>query len=652
MLKSEDHHNHLAELEDSVNPAWLFDTQNEVVKWANLPGLAVFGAQSLDALPEESVNSEVNLKKIAYLRDLVPPSETKRDSLALETTEGIRVVLADYQFVTLDDDTPAVLIQIPSHESRVTLANPPMPPESSEASSTANEREQVQERYRALFELASEAIAISDADDRTFLDVNPRFEELFGVDLNELNYGTRNFYDLSPAFQPDGRDSIQLAGAYTRRALAGESISFEWTFLDSHGKPLPTVMRLSRFPDPKRRLLRTSITDVSEIRQAEQERKRLEDQLAQSQKLESLGQLTGGIAHDFNNILAVILGNMEILADDISDPNQSELIQTAIAATERGARLTRSMLAFARKSDLQPETFNLGQIVSGLDDWITSSLPDNIAVSTRCASDLKLVQADYTGAERTLLNLVINARDAMPNGGSLRISVENLTIASTDEASNVPPGEYVRLAVSDTGIGIPEELMNHVYDPFFSTKEGMENSGLGLSMVHGFMKQSGGEVQIDSVVGQGTTFELVFPAVVEAAGGDATSDTNQGLTLAARLRILLVEDQEPLLAVLKRILEKEGHQVTTALSGDEAAILHSERIEDFDLLISDIDMPGKLQGPDLVQKMKALHDRLAVILLSGYSTATSGDELRLQKPISRKQLIEAIDELMQSHRKQ
>lgn len=512
------------------------------------------------------------------------------------------------------------------------------------------EAKQEQERYRAIFDSAADVIWIADPEERGFLEMNPKAVELFGVTMEAFNDGTYNFWDFSPNTQPNGEDSVETITKYTKEALKGGSPTFEWTFFNVRGESIPCELTLTRFPDPKRALLRASVRNISEKKAAEKLQLTLENQLAQTQKLESLGQLTGGVAHDFNNLLAVILGNMELLADHISDEKQQALIQTAITATERGARITRSMLAFARKSNLSPEGFNLAETIHELNDWIASTLPDNIIVTTDCAPDLRLIKADYAGAERTLLNLIINARDAMPDGGHLIIRADNYI--DTGDGKNL---SCVRVQVEDTGSGILPEVLSRVFDPFFSTKSMAENSGLGLSMVHGFMKQSGGEVRISSEPNRGTVVELLFPIHASASKPESDEGSDQDQELTQSLSILLVDDQPPVLEVLRTLLKIQGHQVTTAESGDEAAMRFSEVANDFDLLITDIDMPGDIQGPDLARHMKSQNQTLPIILLSGYapdyanSVAPEDKLLMLQKPVARDDLYSAIVSLTEKN---
>ena len=300
-----------------------------------------------------------------------------------------------------------------------------------------------------------------------------------------------------------------------------------------------------------------------------------------AQKTESIGQLTGGVAHDFNNLLAVIMGNLELLRDDHEDPSQIALIDSGIAAAHRGADLTRSMLAFARKARLEPRQVDLNALVTETRNWAGRTLPANIEIQVSLAEGLWPIVADPASTESALLNLIVNARDAMPDGGRLSISTANLVIAEdASPAELIPeedaaegglaPGRYVALSVADTGEGISPELFARIFEPFYSTKGPGAGTGLGLSMVQGFMKQSGGSVEVISAPGQGARFLLYFRAL-EQPGEDRPVRGNQGRGpgLPGR-RILVAEDEPDLRAMLEQILSKAGYDVTSAPSGDAA----------------------------------------------------------------------------------
>ena len=521
-----------------------------------------------------------------------------------------------------------------------------------------DERGRAEERFRLLVEHAPDAITILDAQTVQFVEVNPRMEALFGLSKEALAAGYGPL-DLSPEFQPDGRRSDAAAMSYVKRALDGEMVTFEWMHKTFKGVDLPCQVSLMRFPDPNRDLIRGSIIDLTEKKNAEASSAELERQLVQAQKLEAIGQMTGGVAHDFNNLLSVILGNMELLEDLTEDSDKLELIDAAKQASFRGAALTRSMLNFARRADLNPKEISLGELVGNMETWMSRTIPATIQVETSLSPDLWTITADVSGVESALLNLVINARDAMPNGGSITIETENVVIEKTSHdfsKTGLEPGHYVMLAVRDTGEGIPVDVMPKVFEPFFSTKGLSNNSGLGLSMVHGFMTQSCGNVLVNSTPGIGTTVKLFFPALDRGSAATAIEKKAATTMNVPKAHILVAEDQEDVLNIIAQFLEAQGHHVTKTASGDEAAQRYVE-VGPVDLLITDIVMPGDKQGPSLARHLRSFDQDLPVVFLSGYTNEVplTGDGLRkedihLMKPITRERLIEAVNDALGTKR--
>ncbi|WP_186766456.1 PAS domain S-box protein [Falsiphaeobacter marinintestinus] len=380
-----------------------------------------------------------------------------------------------------------------------------------------------------------------------------------------------------------------------------------------------------------------------------------QEALAHGQRLESVGKLTGGMAHDFNNLLAVVLGNLELLRDELAVPNQIELIDAGIGAVHRGADLTKNMLAFARKSRLNLETLDLNDLAGKSKNWIGRTLPENIEVETSLLAGLWKTETDASSAESALLNLIINARDAMPNGGQLTIETSNVRIDDhyvESRYEDIDPGRYVMLAISDTGHGIPKESLGRIFEPFYTTKPPGSGSGLGLSMIVGFMKQSGGSVQVYSEVGIGTTFKLYFKALTDDT---LNQDELPGALLPlphGAARILVVEDEQGVRSVLKSTLAKAGYDIQTASSGDEALLIY-EADPTFDLLLTDIVMPGVLQGTSLAKALREDHPQLRVIFMSGYASEATvhgnglrPEDIRLMKPVARAELIKAIENVL------
>ncbi|WGW02838.1 PAS domain S-box protein [Tropicibacter oceani] len=380
-----------------------------------------------------------------------------------------------------------------------------------------------------------------------------------------------------------------------------------------------------------------------------------EEALAHGQRLEAIGKLTGGIAHDFNNLLAVILGNLELLRGDLDKPTLIELIDAGIEAVHRGADLNKNMLAFARKSRLTMEVLDLNDVARKSKNWIGRTLPENIDVETSLLAGLWPIEADISSTESAILNLVLNARDAMPQGGRLTIETSNVRIDEhyvQSRHEDLAPGRYVMLAVSDTGHGIPDEVRAHIFEPFYTTKPQGMGSGLGLSMILGFMKQSGGTVRVYSEPGVGTTFKLYFKALSRGAQVETARARDTGIVGQGSAEILVVEDEHGVLQVLDTMLTKVGYTVHTARSGDEAYAMFQEGLH-FDLLLTDIVMPGEKQGTTLAKALRAHRPDLPVVFMSGYANEATvhgngllPEDIRLMKPVSRSDLIMAIEKAL------
>ncbi|OUS38569.1 hypothetical protein A9Q94_02140 [Rhodobacterales bacterium 56_14_T64] len=363
-----------------------------------------------------------------------------------------------------------------------------------------------------------------------------------------------------------------------------------------------------------------------------------------------MGHLTGGVAHDFNNLLAVILGSLELLQDEQNPSGQKDLIDQAITATLRGADLTKSMLAFARQAPLQPEIIAANDVVREAQNWIVRTLPESVSTETSLFTGLWPIKADRSSLESALLNLIINARDAMDGHGSLTIETANVRIDESyidARREEITPGRYVMLAVSDTGTGISEANLASIFDPFFTTKAPDKGTGLGLSMVVGFMRQSGGTVQVYSEVDKGTTFKLYFPAA-ETQKKQITNAATSIILNTGEHRVLVVEDEDAVRAILDLTLTKAGYQVVKATSGDEALEIF-EADPSFDLLLTDIVMPGTLQGTSLSREMRKQRPDLPVVFMSGYANEATvhgnglrPKDVRMMKPIQRVDLLATV----------
>ena len=346
----------------------------------------------------------------------------------------------------------------------------------------------------------------------------------------------------------------------------------------------------------------------------------LDRQLRQSQKMEAVGQLTGGVAHDFNNLLTVILGNAELMAEAVRDrPQLAKMVEMTARAAERGAELTQRLLAFSRRQPLDPRPVDVNRLVAGMDPMLRRTLGEHVEIERVQGAGLWTAMVDPGQLENAILNLSLNARDAMPNGGRLTIETANAHLDAAYAASQgeVEPGQYVMVAVSDTGTGMDAATMERAFEPFFTTKDVGKGSGLGLSMVYGFAKQSRGHVRLYSEPGQGTTVKLYLP---RADGADQPGARASAAAAPARGsgRILLVEDDDLVRENAAGQLAGLGYEVVVAKSGPEAfAVLEKDGA--FDLLFTDIVMPGGMNGRELAERARALRPGLPVLFTSGYT---------------------------------
>ena len=354
--------------------------------------------------------------------------------------------------------------------------------------------------------------------------------------------------------------------------------------------------------------------DITESRQIEQ-------QLRQSQKMEAIGQLTGGLAHDFNNLLSVVLINLQLAERRVADdPDIRKHIDAASKATLRGADLTKRLLSFSRQQTLQPEAINVDAAVEEMSDLLRRTIGESIDITLHASDDLWTTNVDPAQLETAILNLVLNARDAMPDGGLLSIESSNVALDGGGAAlpADVPPGRYVVLAVTDTGIGMTRQAIDNAFEPFFSTKEVGKGTGLGLSMVYGFVKQSNGHVTLYSEVGRGTTVKLYFPATDRLSEGRlAASDGAVAAMPTGYERLLIVEDEEAVRSSLVTLLGGLGYTIVEAEDGD-TALMVLEREAPVDLILSDVVMPGNLDGPSLARVAKDHYPGIKVLLMTGY----------------------------------
>jgi two-component system, cell cycle sensor histidine kinase and response regulator CckA len=388
------------------------------------------------------------------------------------------------------------------------------------------------------------------------------------------------------------------------------------------------------------------------------ERDALQAQLDHAQRMEAIGRLAGGIAHDFNNFLTIIKGHASFMLAELPDaaPMREDVAQVSDAA-DRAASLTRQLLAFSRRQVLQPRPVLLNETVSRIEALLRRLIGEDIELQTQLSPDLYLINADPGQIEQIVMNLAVNARDAMPNGGRLEIATANAELSEEFAGRHLgaAPGQYVMLTVSDNGTGIPVELRGQIFEPFFTTKEMGKGTGLGLSTVYGIVKQSGGDLWVYSEPGEGTTFKIYLPALVEMPPHPVAPPARPTVATGNET-ILLVEDEAALRTLTSRILEKYGYRAIVAKDGREALDLVRNGPEPIALVISDVVMPN-LGGRMLVQRLRAERPGLPVLLMSGYTDDVVMQrgiaELQipyLQKPFTPEQLARKIREVLDTAR--
>lgn len=482
-------------------------------------------------------------------------------------------------------------------------------------------------------------------------------DETFRIYGVERGHFTPSFESLATLVHPNDRDELFAAPVLARQGETPPPIEYRIIRPDGAERMLRREAALVRDDTGEVLGIVGTVRDVTDLRAAEREKELLQAQLRQAQRLEAVGQITGGVAHDFNNLLTVILGNAEVLEKHLADnPVLRELAELTKTAAERGAELTRRLLAFSRQQPLDSKPVNIGQLVLGMNKLLKRVLGEGVSVNAVYCPQLWNALVDASQLENALLNLAVNARDAMPDGGRLIIETKNVHLDSTDTFGELhiwadhletETGQYVLISVSDTGTGMDEAIRLKAFDPFFSTKDVGKGSGLGLSMVYGFVKQSKGHVRILSELGRGTTVELYLPKADETVA-DLKSESDHSSILGGVETILVVEDDELVRRQLTSQLKDLGYRVVSANDGVEALKL-LKKSRHFDMLFTDMVMPGGINGCQLADEAAKLRPALPVLFTSGYAESAVVRQGRLdpgfnllQKPYRRHELAAKI----------
>jgi PAS domain S-box-containing protein len=496
-------------------------------------------------------------------------------------------------------------------------------------------------RFRTLIEDAPIAIAVSQ--NQRLIYASPTLARMYGFEDRSSMYA-RSIFEF---FAPHTRTELEQRSLRRRQGFP-EPKEYQTVALRQDGSEFPILLNLVPMQFPEGQVMVSFITDLTAARQSEEERSKLEQQLRQAQKLESIGRLAGGVAHDFNNLLTVINGFSTLLTQKLD--NQSRLWSYADQVRksgERGASLTRQLLAFSRQEAIKPVHLNLNRIIADSAPMVRSLMGEDIALSARLDPGVGQVLADKAQIDQVILNLAANARDAMPHGGRLEIATRNADTHRDEKAER-----WVVVTVTDTGVGMDEATRQHIFEPFFTTKGVGKGTGLGLATVYGVMQQNGGWIDVQSTAGSGTSFDLYFPCIEDQVTVPASTEAAAPDQVHGGERILLVEDDAAVRDFLRSVLEDHGYHVVEALDGKDALEIARKQRHPIHLLITDVVMPG-MNGKELSERLRQERPGLKVIFLSGYSTDVIGhrgvlerDVAFLQKPVSPEILAAKVHDVL------
>ncbi len=496
-----------------------------------------------------------------------------------------------------------------------------------------------EEKFFKAYHSNPAGIIIGDQRSRKWLEVNDTFLQMLGYSRDEIV--GRTWEEATLFADPDDR-----ARAADRFFKTGSLRNFECRLRKKNGEALMALLSVDSIEIEGDLCTISSVVDITE-------RVQLQNQLLQAQKLESLGRLAGGVAHDFNNLLTVINGYSDLMLKDLSreDPLYSGISEIKKAG-ERAACLTSQLLAFSRKQVIEPRVIKMNDIIADAEKMLRRLIGENIELVTTLDPDVGFVMADPGQMHQVLMNLVVNARDAMPHGGRIEIATGNVHIRRcAPNHRDGRPGDYVRITVSDTGVGMDEQTLQNAFEPFFTTKEFGKGTGLGLSTVHGIVQQSGGWVQVRSAVNEGTAFDIYLPRILAVPVPEKAPPTAAEEARGTQV-VLVVEDDEEVRKLTKTILAEDGYFVLDAANGEEALSIERQHAGPIHLLITDVILPG-LNGKALSERLRASRPEIKVLFTSGYPadvTSPQGISLRdvpyLPKPFRAESLTEKVHEIL------
>jgi two-component system cell cycle sensor histidine kinase/response regulator CckA len=606
------------------------------------PALArILGYES----PEAAIAEIADISSQLY----VDPTARNESTLLLKE----RGVLANYEFEAYRKDGDKIWLS----ENRRIVKDDSEPEtfyegtleDITERKQAEVELQQSEERYRELVENARDIIYEHDLNGR-YTSTNKSGQQLTGysrAETLELSIADT----VAPEYLDKAREMLRLK-------LAGETVTaYELEILTKDGGRIPVEVNTRLvYKDGVPVGVQGIARNITERKRLEEALRDSEQQLRQSQKLEAIGQLAGGVAHDFNNLLTAINGYSALALRRLGDDHPiSSYLEEIKKAGDRAANLTRQLLAFGRKQLLQPLAINLNDIVSDMIKLLKRLIGEDLQLVTKPSSGLKQIKADPGQLEQVIVNLVVNARDAMPRGGTVTIETANTTLdgAYASRHVDVTAGEYVMLAVSDTGIGMDHDTQSHIFEPFFTTKEKDKGTGLGLSTVYGIIRQSGGNIWVYSELGKGTTFKIYLPLIEGEASAKAEAD--HAPIKRGSETVLLVEDEDMVRKLASELLEESGYIVLEANGGEEAIRLGKSHAEPIDLLITDVVMP-KFSGKEVAEQLHTIHPETKVLFMSGYTDEAivhhgivdSGIAF-IQKPFSERALAQKIRDVLDAN---
>lgn len=505
------------------------------------------------------------------------------------------------------------------------------------------------ERFKTLIDLSSDLLFILDIDSGNIVEINEAVCQKFGLFRDSV---------LSSPFKEFVQEETftKIKGLFTNfKVGAANQAMFETVLMNRERVEFPVEMVIRCTNIGKTRYAVLSLRDISERKKAEEILRQREEQLREAQKMEAIGILAGGIAHDFNNLLMIINGFSEIILTMVTAEDLLyDYVQQIYSAGDKAADLTRQLLAFSRRQIIQTDYIDLNEMINSMIKMLRRMAGEGIDVSYRLSPDLGFVLADQWQLEKIIVTMVMNAHDAMPNGGALAIETANMDL---DDAryfmdKDFVPGSYVMLSVGDTGAGMDPETVSRIFDPFFPVKKSGAGSGLGLSSVYGIVKQNKGMIYVYSEPGNGSTFKIYLPRMEKPATA-AIESKPEPESLTGTETVLLVEDERIVRKLVASTLKKNGYTVFDAEHIDEASKICRERADPIDLLLTDVVLP-KMYGPELVKKLHDIHPEMKVLFMSGYTDHVDihrGVMIReinfLQKPFSADALLRKVRDILE-----